>query len=71
MTIDKALLVRAQDGEQLLTQSMGELLTLPAECSLVALKPAHSSRLLPASPAWKNCPNIQAIFAHIYGACKF
>jgi hypothetical protein len=47
MTIYKALMVRAQDGEQLLKQSMVELLTLPADCSLVALNPAHSSRLLP------------------------
>jgi len=33
----KALMVRVQDGEQLLKQSMIELLTLPAACSLVAL----------------------------------
>jgi hypothetical protein len=37
MTIDQALMVRAQDGEQLLTQSMVELFTLPADCTLVAL----------------------------------
>jgi hypothetical protein len=49
MPIDKALMVRAQDGEQLLKQSMFELLTLPAACSLVALTPAHSSRLLPSA----------------------
>jgi hypothetical protein len=38
MTIYKALMVRAQDGEQLLNQSMVELLTLRLKsCSLFAL----------------------------------
>jgi hypothetical protein len=36
---------KKQDGEQLLKQSMVELLTLRAGCSLVASKPAHSSDL--------------------------
>src|SRR5207248_2463082 len=44
----EALLMR------LLTRAMGVLLTLRAECSLVALKPAHSSRFLPAIPVLRH-----------------
>jgi len=42
-------LMKKQDGEQLLKQPMVELLTLRADCSLLALKPAHSSSYLPFS----------------------
>jgi hypothetical protein len=48
MSIDKTVL-KSRDGEQLLQPPMVELLTRRAECSLVALKSVHSSRLLPGA----------------------
>ena len=43
------MVMEKQDEEQLLTQSMAHLLTLFAAYSLVALKPDHSSPLLPST----------------------